>query len=31
METLKGRDFLSLADVSIEELHFLLDLATKLN
>ena len=30
MESLKGRDFLSLADVSIEELYYLLDLATKL-
>ncbi|HLO52088.1 MAG TPA: ornithine carbamoyltransferase [Kamptonema sp.] len=30
MDTLKGRDLLSLADLSVEELHYLLDLAGKL-
>ncbi|MGE5655097.1 MAG: ornithine carbamoyltransferase [Actinomycetota bacterium] len=30
METLKGRDLLGLADLSGEELHYLLDLAAKL-
>lgn len=30
MESLKGRDLLGLADLSVEELHYLLDLAAKL-
>jgi ornithine carbamoyltransferase len=30
MDTLKGRDLLSLADLSVDELHYLLDLARKL-
>lgn len=30
MDTLKGRDLLSLADLSVDELHYLLDLAGKL-